>query len=201
MLRTAAAVSSGHTGAGSFRDTDIIPTLTLTSDLGWAVEQSSVSNCGYSGKIWPQNFSTSRYAIDVFMLHHFPYYFAANGPRRCLQRPLLCGLEVTSRSWSSLWIVTSVMAPLGRIQASSPDTMRSSNKSANSGHVVQRNSSEDETHCIVTRHDNSFQNVSLRELSTEVITALKATFLLTIAGITIPSRQSPLQLGHTHKTG
>ena len=58
-----------------FRDTDIIPTLTLTSDLGWAVEQSSVSNCGYSGKIWPQNFSTSRYAIDIFMLHHFPYYF------------------------------------------------------------------------------------------------------------------------------
>ena len=125
----------------------------------------------------------------------------SNGSRRCLQRPLLCGLEVTSRSWSSLWIVTSVMAPLGRIQASSPDTMQSSNKSANSGHVVQRNSSEDETHCIVTRHDNSFQNVSLHEQCTEGITALQSTFLLTVAGITIPSRQSPLQLGHTHKTG
>ena len=42
--------------------------------------------------------------------------------------------------------------------------------------------------------NNCFQNVSLRELCAEVITALQATFLLTIAGIIIPSRQSPLQL-------
>ena len=131
---------------------------------------------------------------SCYITLHIIFVWVANGPRRCLQWPLLCGLEVTSRSWSSLWIVTSVMAPLGRIQASSPDTVQSNNKSANSGHMVQRNSSEDGIHCIVTRHDNCFQNVSLRELCAEVITALQATVLLTIAGIIIPSRQSPLQL-------